>query len=108
MTSAIQFEVFERFSTGRRRKTVSVQSGGPTPSAGRVQKSAPPALAAPGSEAARGISKLAFASADLHDHDGAFPEAEIAELHHSGFLTAPLPRALGGVEPTAHELAAWL
>ena len=108
MTSAIPFEVFERSPTGPQRKPISVQSAGASPGAGRVRKSAPPTLAVPGSEAARAIAKLAFTNADLHDHDGAFPEMEIAELHHAGFLTAPLPRTLGGGAPTAHELTTWL
>jgi alkylation response protein AidB-like acyl-CoA dehydrogenase len=100
MTSPIPFEKFDRFPSSRRRNSAPLQSIG---AAGdRVQKPAPSALAA------RAVAKLAFANADLYDHDGAFPEAEIAELHQSGLLEAPLPRTLGGFEPTAHELAEWL
>jgi alkylation response protein AidB-like acyl-CoA dehydrogenase len=96
MTSPIPFERFERFATSQRGNAV------PVPSLDAVRKPSGPTFAT------RAIAKLAFANADLHDHDGAFPEAEIAELHRGGLLAASLPRSLGGVAPTAHELAAWL
>ena len=107
MTSPIPFEVFEHGPTALRGRAVPDQRVEALPGAKRVRNSEPP-ITVPGLETARAIAKLAFANADLHDHDGAFPEIEIAELHRGGFLTAPLPRALGGVEPTAQELAAWL
>jgi alkylation response protein AidB-like acyl-CoA dehydrogenase len=96
MTSPIPFERFERFATSQRGNAV------PVPSLDAVREPAGPTFET------RAIAKLAFANADLHDHDGAFPEAEIAELHRGGLLTASLPRSLGGAAPTAHELAAWL
>ena len=59
-------------------------------------------------QAAKAVAEYSFANADDCDHDGAFPEREVAELRRSGLLKAPLPRALGGVEPSGMELAEWL
>lgn len=56
-------------------------------------------------EAARAVADLAFANAHKYDHDGAFPDLEIAELHRSGLLKASLPRAFGGEEPGWVDLA---
>lgn len=57
------------------------------------------------SSAAREVAEFAFAHGAEHDFDGAFPDQEVAELHRSGMLTATLPRALGGAEPSAIEVA---
>ena len=57
------------------------------------------------SAAARDVAEFAFAHGVEHDHDGAFPDQEVVELHRSGLLVAMLPRALGGAEPSAIEIA---
>jgi alkylation response protein AidB-like acyl-CoA dehydrogenase len=54
--------------------------------------------------AAETVAGLAFASAGGRDHDGAFPDREVAELDRSGLLKAPLPYALGGGALTGVEL----
>ncbi len=108
MTSAVSPKVFEPAATAARRSVGSVPSLDSSSGAVHLRKPAPPSPTPPGLAAARAIAKLAFGRAELHDHDGAFPEADVAELGRQGFLAAPLPRTLGGVEPTAHELSAWL
>ena len=57
------------------------------------------------SAAARDVAEFAFAHGVEHDHDGAFPDQEVVELHRSGLLVAVLPRALGGAQPSAIEIA---
>jgi alkylation response protein AidB-like acyl-CoA dehydrogenase len=59
-------------------------------------------------EAVKAVADLAFGRAEERDADGAFPDDEITELHRAGLLTAPLPLAWGGFEPSAAELTAWL
>jgi alkylation response protein AidB-like acyl-CoA dehydrogenase len=59
-------------------------------------------------EAAWALRGSAFENAASQDCDGAFPESDICELRRLGFLAAPLPRALGGVEPDGLEMAEWL
>ena len=59
-------------------------------------------------DAAHRVAMAAFDNAANCDHDGAFPEHEVAALHSGGLLRAPLPIALGGVEPSAGKLAALL
>jgi alkylation response protein AidB-like acyl-CoA dehydrogenase len=55
-------------------------------------------------QAAETVAGLAFASAGGRDHDGAFPDREVAELDRSGLLKAPLPYPLGGGAVTGLEL----
>jgi alkylation response protein AidB-like acyl-CoA dehydrogenase len=45
---------------------------------------------------AREVADRAFANADLHDEDGAYPSAEVMGLHKAGLLMAALPREFGG------------
>ena len=47
---------------------------------------------------ARDVADSAFASAGVHDVDGAYPAAEVTALHETGLLTAPLPLELGGAD----------
>ncbi len=72
-----------------------------------MNKPLAPRLASPPPflEAAKAIAELAFANAPSNDHDGAFPDLEVAELHRIGLLTAPLARAYGGAEPASRDLA---
>ncbi len=47
-------------------------------------------------DAAQAVADLALAGAAALDRDDAFPEHEVARLHDTGLLTAPLPPAYGG------------
>jgi alkylation response protein AidB-like acyl-CoA dehydrogenase len=58
----------------------------------------------PEAAAAAAVAKLAFARAGECDADGAFPEADVAELGRAGLLVAVLPRRHGGAEFSALEL----
>jgi alkylation response protein AidB-like acyl-CoA dehydrogenase len=98
MPSAVSIEIAERLPQLRSVRPSQISHGAERPEDVATRER----------EAATAIAKLAFANADACDRDGAFPEREIAELHRSGLLTAPLPRALGGVGPAPSELAAWL
>jgi alkylation response protein AidB-like acyl-CoA dehydrogenase len=55
-------------------------------------------IRAPELAGAREVAANAFARAAECDHDGAFPEADVAELGRVGLLTAALPRSYGGAE----------
>lgn len=55
---------------------------------------APPAFALV--DAARAVADMAFANGAAIDRDDAFPVREVARLHETGLLTAPLAPALGG------------
>lgn len=58
---------------------------------------AAPASAVPALiDAAEAVADLALAGAAALDRDDAFPEREVARLHETGLLTAPLPPAFGG------------
>jgi len=59
-------------------------------------------------EAAQAVARVAFARAGDNDCDGAFPDADIAELRRAGLLAAPLPREDGGAELSATELCEML
>ena len=48
-------------------------------------------------DSARRIASMAALRATDLDHDGAFPDADIADLHAAGLLLAPFPPALGGL-----------
>jgi alkylation response protein AidB-like acyl-CoA dehydrogenase len=45
---------------------------------------------------ARAVAVLADLRAPSHDRPGGFPAEEVAELHRTGLLAAPLPTVLGG------------
>lgn len=47
-------------------------------------------------DAAHAVADLALAGGVTLDRDDAFPEREIARLHETGLLAAPLPPAFGG------------
>lgn len=47
-------------------------------------------------DAAQAVASLAFAGAEALDRDNAFPEHEIAALHETGLLAAPLAPVFGG------------
>ena len=47
-------------------------------------------------DAARRIASMAALRAPDLDHDGAFPGADLADLHAAGLLLAPFPPAMGG------------
>jgi alkylation response protein AidB-like acyl-CoA dehydrogenase len=57
--------------------------------------------------AAEAVARLAFEN-DALDCDGAFPIVEVVALHRARLLTASLPMQLGGVQPSATELAGLL
>ncbi len=58
--------------------------------------------------ASHAVADFAFVNAPNLDHDGAYPEQEVAGLHRAGLLKAPLPRAYGGAEPQPGALSRWL
>lgn len=59
--------------------------------------------------AARTIAAAAAARADAQDHDGGFPQDDVADLARLGLLAAPVPVEKGGAglgtEPGAGALA---
>jgi alkylation response protein AidB-like acyl-CoA dehydrogenase len=58
--------------------------------------------------AARNVAARAFANAELLDEDAGFPSEDVAALHETGLLAAPLPVKSGGGGLSGIELAAVL